>query len=74
VDDYRARLDPRFRNRVLESRDPLRFHRLLVAVVFRNSCEQLHGSHAGVGGTPDGHVNAAVVDRMCAEELGHGAT
>jgi len=42
-----------------------------VAVEFWYDSEELHRRHVGVGCALDGHVNAAVVDRVRTEELGH---
>ena len=66
-----ARLDSGGRERCFESLDPLGLYRLFVAVEFWNRREELHCSHAGVRSTLDGHVYAAVVNRVGTEELGH---
>ena len=34
--------------------------------------EELHGGHAGVAGPEHGHLDAAVVDSVCADESRHG--
>ena len=65
------RLDFRFCQSRLEPLYTLGLYRNFIAIVFRNGGKELHRGHIRIAGSLHGHVNAAVVDRVCAEEFCH---
>ena len=64
-------LDRRLGERGTKSRDALRSNRDAIAVVLRDGGEDLERLHARARRAARRHVDAAVVDRVGAEEVSH---
>ena len=71
VRDDESWIDLRLAERVAKARHALGSDRALVAVVLRDGGEDLQRAHARVARPARGHVDAAVVDRVCAEVVVH---